>query len=422
MHLAWVSLIALFLVLAVSRYEKINVGILAMALAWVLGFYWAKIEIPEIVQSFPLSLFLILFGVTFFFGLIKNNGTLEKITEFTIRLARGKKMALPAIFFILPLIFALVGVGNIGAVALFAPIAMSIAARVGISVFFMAVMLVNGANAGAFSPFAPTGIVANQLIAKQGLAMGPWGQVFLPSFLAQTFIALCFYVALIRRMHKKQADFDLHELVDSKAPFTRAQIITIAALLVFILGVMFFKADIGFLAITLSAALMLANISDGEAAMKHVPWNIIMMVCGVSTMIAILDKTGGLELFSGLIAKVSSPETVTGVIALVTGVISSYSSSSGVVMPTFIPIVPDLIEKIGGGHAAAIIASVNVGSHVVDISPLSTLGAICIANAGPHENKAKLFQKLLFYGMLMSVFGAVVCYVFFGVLGQWFLI
>jgi hypothetical protein len=39
--------------------------------------------------------------------LIKNNGTLEKITEFTIRLARGKKMALPAIFFILPLIVGL---------------------------------------------------------------------------------------------------------------------------------------------------------------------------------------------------------------------------------------------------------------------------------------------------------------------------
>jgi hypothetical protein len=101
----------------------------------------------------------------------------------------------------------------------------------------------------------------------------------------------------------------------------------------------------------------------------------------------------------------------------VTGVISVYSSSSGVVLPAFLPTIPGIIEKLGGGDPLAIAASINVGSHLVDVSPLSTLGALCIAAAPVHENRTQLFNKLLLWGLSMSVVGAAVCYLFFGVLG-----
>ncbi len=71
---------------------------------------------------------------------------------------------------------------------------MAIAGRAGISAFLMTLMVANGANAGAFSPFAPTGIIANGLIARQGLSMDPWTQIYLPSLLAQSFIALVGYL------------------------------------------------------------------------------------------------------------------------------------------------------------------------------------------------------------------------------------
>jgi hypothetical protein len=65
----------------------------------------------------------------------------------------------------------------------------------------------------------------------------------------------------------------------------------------------------------------------------------------------------------------------------------------------------------------AIAASINVGAHLVDVSPLSTLGALCIAAAPLHESRTQLFNKLLLWGLSMSVVGAGVCYLFFGVLG-----
>ena len=75
------------------------------------------------------------------------------------------------------------------------------------------------------------------------------------------------------------------------------------------------------------------------------------------------------------------------------------------------------MKEIGGGDPIAMISTINVGSHLVDTSPLSTLGALCIASAGEHEDKAVLFRKLLIWGMSMAVVGAIVCYVFFGLLG-----
>jgi di/tricarboxylate transporter len=162
--------------------------------------------------------------------------------------------------------------------------------------------------------------------------------------------------------------------------------------------------------------LTLAGAADEEAAVKAIPWGTIVMVCGVTVLIALVGKTGGMELFTTLLAKFSTTRTVTAVIAFVTGVISVYSSSSGVVLPAFLPTVPGLVARLGGGDPLAIASSINVGAHLVDVSPLSTLGALCLANAPASENRTALFNKLMVWGLSMCVVGAVVCFVFFGLL------
>lgn len=147
--------------------------------------------------------------------------------------------------------------------------------------------------------------------------------------------------------------------------------------------------------------------------MKSVPWGVIVMVCGVSTLITVVEKAGGMHLLISGLARVSDPEHITAMLALIVGLVSSFSSSSAVVMPTFIPLVPGLIETMGAGDPAGLISSINIGAHVVDVSPLSTLGAVCLANAAKYENKNKLFRGLLIYGLCMSLVGALTSYLFF---------
>jgi hypothetical protein len=116
-----------------------------------------------------------------------------------------------------------------------------------------------------------------------------------------------------------------------------------------------------------------------------------------------------MELFTALLAKVASPATINGVIAFITGVISTYSSTSGVVLPAFLPTAPRLVEQLGGGDAVAIALSINVGSSLVDVSPLSTLGALCLATVSDSSESKNLFWQLLVWGFSMTIVGALFC-------------
>jgi len=190
----------------------------------------------------------------------------------------------------------------------------------------------------------------------------------------------------------------------------------VALIALLIATVSFLKVDVGMAAFIAASILTLSHAADEEAAVKSIPWNVIVMVCGVTVLISILERKGGMDLFTTILARFATETSVTGLIAFVTGLISVYSSSSGVVMPAFLPTIPGLIQKLGGGDPIAIASSINVGTFLVDASPLSTLGALCIANAAPSEDRKSLFNKLLAWGLSMSVVGAIVCWVFFGLL------
>ena len=58
--------------------------------------------------------------------------------------------------------------------------------------------------------------------------------------------------------------------------------------------------------------------------------------------------------------------------------------------------------------------SVNVGAHLVDVSPLSTLGALCLANA--QGDDGKLYRQLLAWGAVDGGGGRAVPACRFGVL------
>ena len=59
-----------------------------------------------------------------------------------------------------------------------------------------------------------------------------------------------------------------------------------------------------------------------------------------------------MELFTTGLANISTPATIAPVVAFGTGVVSVYSSTSGVVLPAFLPMVPDLAQRVGGLAAA----------------------------------------------------------------------
>src|SRR5262249_47167882 len=94
----------------------------------------------------------------------------------------------PIIFFIVAAGLASIGPGNIATAALVAPMAMTTAARSGIPLFLMAIMVGNGSNAGSLSPFAPTGIIVNGLMARMNMD-GFQTETYLANLLAHAVVA-----------------------------------------------------------------------------------------------------------------------------------------------------------------------------------------------------------------------------------------
>ena len=419
MSLPVLSILAFAIAIIVSCVSTINIGFLSMAFAFVIGIFLGGMKVADVVAGFPTGLFLILVSVTLLFSQANVNGTLGKIAKRGVKLARGNVGMIPILFFFLAAALATIGAGNIATTALLAPVAMMIAGNMRISGFLMALVICCGANSGALSPFAPTGVIANGLLARIGITGQQW-PVFFNNFLAEVFVGLSGYLLLggyklFSRTATEEAVRKDDALIDQGA-FAWNQKLTLAIIGALLLSVSFLGIDVGMGAIIAAVILTVCRAADEEAAVKSMPWNVILMVCGVTVLISILEKKGGMDLFTAILARFSTPTSVTGVMGFVTGLISVYASTSGVVLPAFLPTIPGLIQKIGGGDPMAIASAVNVGGHLVDVSPLSTLGALCIANAAASENRKALFNKLLIWGLSMSVVGALVCWVFFGLL------
>ena len=419
MNLPLLSVLAFATAILISCISRINVGFLSIAFAFIIGVLLGGMSVAELIAGFPGSLFLTLLGVTLFFSQAKVNGTLDAITRRSVKLARGNIGMIPLIFFVLAAALSTVGAGNIATTALLAPVAMSVAGRIGVSGFLMAILVCSGANAGTFSPLAPPGVIANGLLERIGITGQAWPTYF-NNFLAQTVVGLGGYFVLggyklfARRAADGAATDDFLQSPEDRLAWSQKFTVVLMALL--IVAVSFLRVDVGMAAFIAAALLTLSRAADEEAAVKSVPWSVILMVCGVTVLISILERKGGMDLFTTILARFATESSVTGVLAFVTGLISVYSSSSGVVMPAFLPTIPGLIEKLGGGDPIALASAINVGTFLVDVSPVSTLGALCLANAAPAEDRRALFNKMLAWGLSMSVVGAIVCWVFFGLL------
>jgi di/tricarboxylate transporter len=413
MDLAWISVGALIIAVTLSMVTTINVGIVCLAFAWIVGVLLGGMSVGDILEGFPTPLFVTLAGVTLLFSMARGNGTLERVTERAVRLCRGHTGVLPIMFFFLALGLSTIGPGSIGAAALLAPPAMAVAARTGISFFLMAVMIGNGALAGSLSPFSPTGVVANSVMARMGFPGLEW-TTFINNILGHTLVAFGGYAMLggLRLFRTPHGAAVVDE--PPSHPLEPRHWLTIALIVALLVGVIGFEFEVGMTALTAAAILSFARAADEKEAILRMPWGVILMVTGVTVLIELLEKTQGLDLFTDLLVRLSTTESVTAVVAFVTGVVSVYSSTSGVVLPAFLPTVPGIVERLGGLDPIAVASAMNLGSHLVDLSPLSTTGALCLAGVPAGVDPQGLFNKLLAWGLSMTVVGAVLCWLMFG--------
>ena len=397
--MATVSLIALLVCIVVAFIKKINAGILAIPLAFIVGVYMMGMSSKEVIAGFPTSLVFTLLGIMFIFGIATSNGTLDKIAELITNLAGSRVKLIPYVFYFFAVAVSCCVGGIIGG-SLVCPIAMKVGKREGIPDYLTGTAVIFGVQGGAMTSIAANGIIALGLMNEIGMD----GRV-LPLWLHMMLSALiCFTVCYLVGGGLKLAPLPLQENGHTKITFDRKQKITLVALLVLIVSTAVFKTDVPLTGFTVGAILILLGCGDANEAIKQISWTTIMLLAGVSMLVNVITVAGGIDAASAWLASIMTPATADSIMILTGGAMSAVSSATGVVMPTLIPTAPEIAVQMGGTvSVASIVSSIVIGANIVPISPLSTMGGIAMACSNEGTDKSKLFNSFLLSAILAVV-------------------
>ncbi len=423
-------LIVFILVVVVNGFnEKLNAGILAIAGALLVGLTIGGMQATQVLNGFPTDLFVILLGVTLFFSMLNANGTMRGLAQRAVALTDGRVTMIPLYLFLMAAVISSIGAGNIGTIAMLAPPALLIAAEIRLSPFLMSLVLVGGANGATFSPVALTGIIANTIVERLGmpsvdLDAVKWQSYFF-SLLAHGLVSWAGFFLLGGWRWIREARVLRAGSVRPASAFTISQRWSLTALVAYIVLVVLptlpgmsassfiTRLNVGAVAFLLASVLMVSRLADFEISVKQMPWGSIILVCGVMILMEYFHRQGGTEWVTANLRDLGGASGIHFWIALGAAAVSAFSSSSGVVLPTFLPMVPSLVQHVASLDPAALIVNINVSSHLVDCSPLSTLGAICVASASA-ENRTALFRQLLAWGLAMIPVSAGIAWAVFG--------
>jgi Na+/H+ antiporter NhaD/arsenite permease-like protein len=243
---------------------------------------------------------------------------------------------------------------------------------------------------------------------------------FLMNLAVNSIVAICGYLffrgwQLRPTIHEESHASLANDSKQVDLRWTTSHAATLALIVALIVGVVGFQIHLGLAAIAASTMLIIIGAVDERAAIRELPWNVVLMVCGMTVLVTLCEKNGGLDLFGRLLAACATPETVNGWMAGLTGLISVFSSTSGVVLPAFLPTVPVVLGNLSGSTEVtpdkllAVATAVNIGSNLVDVSSVSTIGALCVAATPSEPARRLLFRQALIWGLAMSVVGAVIC-------------
>ena len=418
------SLIILLVMFIVASVLPINLGIMGFVAAFVVGALLGGMTVDDLFAVFPGDLFILLAGVTFLFAVAQNNGTVDLLMNWGVRLVRGNVGLVPWIMFTLTTLVTAVGALSSAGVAIVAPVALRSAARYSISPLLMGIMVVQGATAGSYSPISPFGVITNGVLSSRDLPQNP-GLLFVNCLIFNFVIAGLVFVAfggirLLRRqvsLEEATASAGADDESDSVVltPYRGA---TLAGIGVLAITAFVFSSsdrfDIGFAAFIIGLVLVLIAPREQGAALGRMPWPAILLICGILTYVGVLDQIGTITYMQDLIAGVGSPIVAALAASYVGGVISAFASTAAI-LGASIPLAEPILQG-SGISAIGVVTSIAISSAIVDISPLSTNGALLIANAQDVDER-KFFRQLLTWAVGVVVFAPFLAWLVFVVIG-----
>lgn len=416
---------AIVAAVALGYRTKINIGLFAIAFAYLIGCFAMGLSPSEIIGMWPLKIFFIIFSVCLFYSFATVNGTLEKLAEHLIYHCRTVPQLLPfAVFFTATLISAM-GAGYYTVLAFMAPITLLLCERTGMSLITGGMDVNYGALSGANFVSSQSGIIFRGLMVNAGI---PENEAFLNAagiFVSTLVIPLLVISALVFLTGHGKAMKATAFVATEPAPLNREQKTTLWLTLTMMaivlaapitqilfpdnatLSFINSKMDIGLIASLFSVIALLLKLGDERKAMASVPWATLIMICGVGMLISVAIKAGTIDVLASWMSNSIPPILVPIVFGIVAAFMSLFSSTLGVVTPALFPMVPPIASALGLDPMILFVAIV-VGAQATSISPFSSGGSLILGSCTTEQSRATLFPQLLFRAAPLGFVAALV--------------
>lgn len=410
MDLKVALLLVLVVVIVIGFVRKINVGLLAIAAASIVAYASGAFKAKAVISGFNSSLFVTLMGVTLLFGVIQSNGCLDLLLKKLAYLFRKQVWFIPILLLIIGFAFAAVGPGCVPALAVVVALAIPLAKHTGYNPLMLMLIGEMGTFCGRFTAITPEGILISSIMTPQGYPGIAWPMIKIV-LLGVAILSIIVYIYYGGYKIKTAKNVEQMTKGDS---FTSKQLIAMVSILVMLVGVIGLKMNVGLASFIVAVFLLLIGIGDSKVVMKDLPWNTMVMVCGVGVLITLIISSGGIDLVVEVLSSAMTASTAAPIIGFVSGCLSWFSSALGVVFPTVMPLIGGIAQNVPGSSVEEMVSAVGIAASVAGLSPASTGGGLIMGafQGDPELAKTKSADRLFIELFAWSVF----CVVFLSIL------
>jgi di/tricarboxylate transporter len=402
--------IAIFVaVFAIATFRSIHLGALMLPAACAVGVWLAGMSLREIVAGFPVTILVLIAGVTFFFGIAQANGTIDRLVEKLLGAFGARRGLLPFLFFLITAGVAAMGSPQAGYVVM--PFAMPAARRSALDPTLMAIAISSGISAGGLAPTSLFGIVTNGTAHQAGIDLNPLTLLAVSTVANLTLVAAAtwFFPGSSVAATSRDGETETAPAV-ARARFTPHQIATLVSIAGLMLSVITgfwlgLEPDVGVIAFGFGTVLALLSPEAGAEGIRRIDWTTILMVGGIVTFVGVLQRMDAVNLLGHAAMTVGTPIVAAFTICMIAGAVSAFASTTGV-LAALVPMAVPLAAS-GGVAGWALIGAMGVCATIVDVSPFSNTGALLIASAAEDE-RPRLKSLLTRWGLSMVIVGPVV--------------
>lgn len=414
---------AIALSVAIGYKTKFNTGFFAIVFAYLIGCFAMGMSTKAVIAGWPVSTMFVIFSVSLFYNFALVNGTLEKTARYLLYACRKFPGLLPFALYLASAGIAALGAGFFTVMAFMAPITILICKEAKMDQLTGAVAINCGALSGANFMTSGSGIIFRGLMEEAGMGE----QAF--SYTAVIFVASVIFslllIALFRYVPKNNRNIGKGVSFEKPESFTDKQKINLYLMIAMIAVVLVFpilhiimpeaelitfinsKIDVGLVAVLFSVIAMFFKLAPQKEVIAKVPWNTIIMICGVGMLINVAIAAGTIDLLAAWAGSSLPAWIVPIAFSIIGAIMSFFSSTLGVVCPALYPLVPSLAQATGL-NPLVLFACIVIGAQSSAISPFSSGGSLVLGSCSTEEERNEMFPKLLFVAVPVSVLSATI--------------